>query len=227
MDQGAQFSHYEIAEKLGEGGMGVVYKARDLKLPRFVALKFLPPAASGPEDVARLKQEALAIGTLNHPNIATIYELDEESRAAALAGTGARVRCAACRGSGKRASKRGGSPRHEGRQCPVLGGRNAEDPRLRAGEDGRRSRPHANRQRARDAGDHVSGAGPGARSGRALRRVFARRAAIRDVHGRGAVPGAESSGGDVPGGARTAARDDRAAAGSARGPGTDSLQGSP
>src|SRR5579885_2225924 len=77
MDQGAQFSHYEIAEKLGEGGMGVVYKARDLKLPRFVALKFLPPAASGPEDVARLKQEALAIGTLNHPNIATIYELDE------------------------------------------------------------------------------------------------------------------------------------------------------
>jgi len=71
--------HFEIREKLGEGGMGVVYSALDLKLNRLVALKFLPPGlVDSKESLDRLLQEANAISALNHPNIATIYGLEEE-----------------------------------------------------------------------------------------------------------------------------------------------------
>ncbi len=69
---GRTLSHYEVLEQLGEGGMGTVYKARDLQLDRFVALKILATVQSE-EFAARFEREAKAISALNHPNIATIY----------------------------------------------------------------------------------------------------------------------------------------------------------
>src|SRR5277367_2114743 len=86
LSAGEKIGHYEILSLLGQGGMGEVYRARDTKLKRDVALKVLPDAfARDPERMARFQREAEVLASLNHPNIAAIYGIEDNALAMELA----------------------------------------------------------------------------------------------------------------------------------------------
>ena len=105
---GATLGSYEISAKIGEGGMGEVYRARDTKLDRDVALKVLPEAfTSDPERLARFEREAKVLASLSHPNIAGIYGLEEAAPSTAGGASSGEVGPRPRAGAGRRPHARG------------------------------------------------------------------------------------------------------------------------
>ena len=179
---GSTVSHYRILDKLGEGGMGVVYKAQDTRLERLVALKFLPTDIAQLEAAKqRFVKEARAASSLNHPNVAMVYDVGETETHSFIAmelveGETLRSRLRRERltieevqalaiqiaaGTPGRAREGHRPPGHQAGQPAADARRRRQDPRLRHRQARRRLAPHADRHHARHARVHVARAGAG------------------------------------------------------------------